>query len=326
MAHLHTPPPAPGHNHTGHSHSHAGHLHAGHSHGPAVLTSINRALIIGAVLNTVYVAVEFGLGLYYNSVALIADAGHNLTDVAGLLLSLLAFRLAKVRTATNYTYGFRKSTVLASLTNAVVLLVTVGAILWESIGRLRHPEPVAGGAIAWVAGLGLVVNTVSALLFFRNKEHDLNAKGAYLHLAADALVSLGVVIAGVVIGYTGWVWLDSVIGLIVVGVILTSTWRLLTDSLRLSLDGVPAGIDLAAVHTDLRAVAGVRDVHHVHVWAMSTTETALTAHLALQPNLSDEQIATLKNEARHRLEYQGISHTTLETEVLAEDAHGAKNC
>jgi len=302
------------------------HTHAGHSHGPVVLTSINRALIIGAILNAAYVAVEFVLGFYYHSLALVADAGHNLSDVASLLLSLLAFRLARVRQTPSFTYGYRKSTVLASLTNAVILLITIGAILWESIQRFRHPEPVAGGAVAWVAGLGLVVNTVSALLFFKDKEHDLNVKGAYLHLAADALVSLGVVVAGIVISYTGWVWLDPIIGIVVAVVIMGSTWRLLTDSLRLSMDGVPVGIDMAAVLADLRAIAGVQDVHHVHIWAMSTSENALTAHLVLQPDLSDEQIVALKHEARHQLEHRNISHATLETETVAQDDCETETC
>ena len=306
--------------------AHEHHDHAGHSHGPTVLTSINRALIIGAVLNTMYVLVEFGMGFYHNSLALVADAGHNLSDVASLLLSLLAFRLARVRQKPGFTYGYRKSTVLASLTNAVILLVTIGAILWESFQRFRHPEPVAGGIIAWVAGLGLVVNTVSALLFFRSKEHDLNAKGAYLHLVADALVSLGVVIAGVIISYTGWTWLDPVIGIVVAIVIMGSTWQLLTDSLRLSLDGIPSGINLPAVVSDLRSVAGVQDVHHVHVWAMSTTENALTAHLVLQPNLTDTQVVRLKNEARHKLEHQKISHATLETEHQASEDCETQDC
>lgn len=298
-----------------HEHTHS-HTHEGHSHGPVTLTSVSRALIIGAVLNSMYVAVEFSMGFYYNSLALTADAGHNLSDVASLLLSLLAFRLAKVRQTPSFTYGYRKSTVLASLTNAVVLLITVGAILWESIQRFRHPEPVAGGAVAWVAGVGIVVNAATALLFFRGKEHDLNIKGAYLHMAADALVSLGVVVAGIIISYTGWTWLDPAIGVIVAIVILASTWQLLNDSLRLSLDGVPTDIDLDAVVNDLRAVSGVSDVHHVHIWAMSTTENALTAHLVIQPGLSDAQISSLKHDARHRLEHRNISHATLETETV----------
>ena len=300
--------------------------HAGHNHGPVNLTSINRALIIGAVLNTVYVIVEFGMGFHYDSLALVADAGHNLSDVASLLLSLLAFRLAKVRQTPSFTYGYRKSTVLASLTNAVILLITIGAILWESFQRFRHPEPVVGGAVAWVAGLGLLINTISAFLFFKNKDQDLNAKGAYLHLVADALVSLGVVVAGIVIHYTGWAWLDPVIGIVVALVIMASTWGLLTDSLRLSMDGVPAGIDLDAVQSDLRAVKGVTDVHHVHVWAMSTTENAITAHLVLQEDLSDEQLTALKRDARHRLEHRNISHATLETETSRQGEVESEEC
>ncbi|GAB3025873.1 cation diffusion facilitator family transporter [Spirosoma pulveris] len=308
------------------AHEHTHEDHAGHHHGPTVLTSVNRALIIGAVLNTLYVVVEFSMGFYYNSLGLIADAGHNLSDIAGLLLSLLAFRLARVRQTPSFTYGYRKSTVLASLTNAVILLITIGAILWESIQRFQHPEPVAGGPVAWVAGFGILVNAASALLFFRDKDHDLNIKGAYLHLAADALVSLGVVVAGIVISYTGWVWLDPVIGLVVAAVILGSTWRLLNDSLRLSMDGVPTDINLNDVLTDLRAVTGVRDVHHVHIWAMSTTENALTAHLVLEPGLSDPQITALKNDARHRLEHRKISHATLETETTTKDECQAEVC
>lgn len=314
------------HDHHHDHHSHAGRNAVPHSHGPTVLTSVSRALIIGAVLNAVYVAVEFSMGFYYNSLALIADAGHNLSDVASLLLSLLAFRLARVRQTPSFTYGYRKSTVLASLTNAVILLITIGAILWESIQRFRHPEPVAGGAVAWVAGVGIVINTVSALLFFRSKDHDLNAKGAYLHLAVDALVSLGVVIAGILISYTDWLWLDPVIGLVVAVVIMGSTWNLLTDSLRLSMDGVPVGIDLPEVMADLRAVKGVQDVHHVHVWAMSTTENALTAHLVLKAGLTDEQVAALKHDARHRLEHRNINHATLETEIVAGDDCKAEIC
>ncbi|QKZ12856.1 cation diffusion facilitator family transporter [Spirosoma sp. KUDC1026] len=306
-----------------HSHAHA-HDHA-HSHNH-VVTSINRALIIGAVLNTAYVVVEFGMSMYYNSLALAADAGHNLSDVASLLLSLLAFRLARVRQTPLFTYGYRKSTVLASLTNAVILLVTIGAILWESIQRFRHPEPVSGGPIAWIAGLGILVNMGSALLFFRDKDHDLNIRGAYLHLAADALVSLGVVLAGLAISYTGWTWLDPAIGLVIAAVIMSSTWRLLTDSLRLSLDGVPTNVDMPNVLADLQATAGVREVHHVHIWAMSTTENALTAHLVLDPGLSESETTRIKHTVRHQLEHQNIGHATLETEIAAGPDCSTESC
>lgn len=302
-----------------HTHNH------GHHHGPTTLTTINRALIIGAVLNTVYVLVEFGTGFYYGSLALVADAGHNLSDVASLLLSLLAFRLAKAQSTPRFTYGYRKSTVLASLTNGVLLMVTIGAIVWESLRRLNDPQPVAGEPVAWVAGLGIVVNASSALLFFRDKDHDINVKGAYLHLVADALVSLGVVVSGLLMRYTGWFWLDSATGLIVAAVIFGSAWRLLADSVRLSLDGVPIDIDLGEVETEIQGVRGVGDVHHVHVWAMSTTENALTAHLVLQPGLTDTEELTLKREIRHRLEHLKISHITLEIDAEADDCQDG-NC
>ena len=283
-----------------------------HDHHTPVITNVSRTLIIGAVLNITYVIVEFGMGLYTQSLALMADAGHNLSDVAGLLLSLLAFRLARVKSSQTFTYGYRKSTVLASLANAVLLLVAVGGILLESIQRFRHPEPVMGGIVAWVAALGIAINAASALLFFRQKDHDLNMRGAYLHLLSDALVSVAVVIAGIVVSYTNWFWLDPAMGIVVAVVILVGTWRLLTDSLRLSLDGVPAGIDLADVQAEISAVAGVEKVHHVHIWAMSTTENALTAHLVLQPNLTNDQITAIRKEVRHELEHLSITHATLE--------------
>ncbi len=300
------------------------HAHAGHHHGPTLTPGnrINQALIIGAVVNTAYVLVEFGAGFYYGSLSLVADAGHNLSDVASLLLSLLAFRLAKASSTPTFTYGYRKSTVLASLTNGVLLMVTIGAIVWESLRRLHDPQPVAGAPVAWVAGLGILVNLGSALLFFRDKDHDLNTKGAYLHLATDALVSLGVVVSGLLIRYTGWFWLDSVTGLLVAAVIFGSAWRLLADSVRLSLDGVPTDIDLAEVQTEIQQVTGVSDVHHVHVWAMSTTENALTAHLVLKPGLSNADEMALKSDVRHRLEHLNINHVTLEIDARAGDCQG----
>ncbi|NID10272.1 cation diffusion facilitator family transporter [Fibrivirga algicola] len=288
-----------------HAHDHS------HAHSPTV-TTITRTLLIGAVLNIVYVVVEFLMGLQTKSLALVADAGHNLSDVAGLLLSLLAFRLARVKSNQRFTYGLRKSTVLVSLVNAVLLLLAVGGILLESFQRFRHPEPVSGNTVAWVAGLGIVVNAASAFLFFRDKEHDLNMKGAYLHLLADALVSVGVVLSGLVIGYTGWLWLDPAMGIIVAVVILSGTWSLLSDSLRLTLDGVPMGIDLTNVQQIISDVPGVLAVDHVHIWAMSTTENALTAHLTVKSDLTNNQIVIVKKEVRHELEHLGIEHATLE--------------
>lgn len=280
---------------------------------------VNRAFIIGAVLNTIYLIIEFGIGFYYKSLALLADAGHNLSDVASLLLSLVAFRLARVHHRPGYTYGYRKSTVLVSLLNALLLLLAVGAIVWESIQRFRHPEPIVGGAVAVAAGVGILINSLSALLFFRDKDQDLNIKGAYLHLLADALVSAGVVAAGILIGWTGWYWLDPLMGLVVAAFIVGSTWRLLLDSVRLSLDGVPLNLDVEKITAEIRKVSGIRDVHHIHIWAMSTTENALTAHLVLQPGLDEPQIVALKHTIRHALEHLGIGHATLETELSGED-------
>ena len=226
-----------------HEHEHAG-LHHHHEHR---ITSLNRAFLVGIVLNVGFVVVEFAVGLFYGSMGLLSDAGHNLSDVAGLLLAMLAFRLAQAHATPRYTYGYKKSTVLISLLNSVILLIAVGVIVAESIGRMLHPEPIAGGAIAWTAGVGVVVNGFTAWLFMKDKERDLNVKGAYLHMAADALVSIGVLVSGVVISWTGWTVVDPVVGLAVAGVIVASVWSLTRDSLRLSLDGVPEGIDVGRV-------------------------------------------------------------------------------
>ena len=203
------------------------------------LAGVNRAFIIGIALNLVFVVVEFGAGFYLNSLALISDAGHNLSDVASLALAMLAFRLAKVKPNQTFTYGLRKSTILISLLNAIILMIVVGFIAWESILRLKSTEAVQGDSMAVVAGIGILINTITAFLFFKNRKQDLNIKGAFLHLAADALVSVGVVAAGIVIGFTDWYWLDTAVSLAIVVVIVISTWGLLRDSTILALDGVP---------------------------------------------------------------------------------------
>ena len=289
-----------------HSHSH------GHNH---TITSLNKAFIVGIVLNLVFVLVEFGAGFYFDSLALLSDAGHNLSDVVSLVLALLAFRLAKVKANSRYTYGYKKSTVLVSLLNAVILLVAVGGILVESINKLQHPEEVPGGAIAWVAGVGVVINAFTAFLFMKDKEKDLNVKGAYLHMAADTLVSVGVLVAGLIIRQTGWYIIDPIIGIIIAIVILISTWDLLHDSIRLSLDGVPVGIDSEKVKELISQIPGVKDIHHMHIWAISTTENALTAHIVID-NLNNME--SLKHEIKHTLEHCDIHHATLEFESRKE--------
>ena len=292
----------------GHEHSNS----HGHNH---TITSLNKAFIVGIVLNLVFVLVEFGAGFYFDSLALLSDAGHNLSDVVSLVLALLAFRLAKVKANSRYTYGYKKSTVLVSLLNAVILLVAVGGILVESINKLQHPEEVPGGAIAWVAGVGVVINAFTAFLFMKDKEKDLNVKGAYLHMAADTLVSVGVLVAGLIIRQTGWYIIDPIIGIIIAIVILISTWDLLHDSIRLSLDGVPVGIDSEKVKELISQIPGVKDIHHMHIWAISTTENALTAHIVID-NLNNME--SLKHEIKHTLEHCDIHHATLEFESRKE--------
>ena len=279
------------------------------------ISKLNKAFIIGITLNLLFVIVEAGSGLYFGSLALLSDAGHNLSDVVSLILAMLAFRLAKIKPSGNYTYGYKKSTILVSLLNAIILLVAVGIIISESISKLRSPEAINGDAVAWVAGIGIVINAFTAYLFFKDKSKDLNVKGAYLHMAADALVSVGVLVAGIVISRTGWYIIDPIIGLIVAVVILISTWNLLHDSLRLTLDGVPTSIDSQKVVEAIRALPGVNDVHHIHIWAISTTENALTAHIVLK---QPEGMQEVKHLIRHRLEDFGIGHATLEFEVPGE--------
>lgn len=291
-----------------HEHSHQ------HSH-TINAESLNKAFIIGIVLNLAFVVIEFAAGFWFDSLALLSDAGHNLSDVVSLVLALLAFRLAKVKANERYTYGYKKSTILVSLLNAVILLVAVGAIVIESIHKLSNPAVVPSGAIAWVAGVGVLINAFTAFLFMKDKEKDLNVKGAYLHMAADALVSVGVLVAGIVISRTGWYIIDPIIGLIVAVVILISTWNLLHDSLRLTLDGVPTSINSQQVVESIRALPGIDDVHHIHIWAISTTENALTAHIVLK---QAEDMQEVKHLIRHRLEDFGIGHATLEFEVPGE--------
>lgn len=287
-----------------------------HQHSHAInAESLNKAFIIGIVLNLAFVVIEFAAGFWFDSLALLSDAGHNLSDVVSLVLALLAFRLAKVKANERYTYGYKKSTILVSLLNAVILLVAVGAIVIESIHKLNNPAVVPGGAIAWVAGVGVLINAFTAFLFMKDKEKDLNVKGAYLHMAADALISVGVLVAGIVISRTGWYIIDPIIGLIVAVVILISTWNLLHDSLRLTLDGVPTSIDSQKVVKAIRTLPGVDDVHHIHIWAISTTENALTAHIVLK---QPEGMQEVKHLIRHRLEDFGIGHATLEFEVPGE--------
>ena len=289
------------------------HHHHSHNHAPE-LTHLNRAFIVGIVLNSVFVVVEVIAGFATNSLALLTDAGHNLSDVAALALSLIAFRLTKVKANEHFTYGYSKTTILVALINSVILLIAIGGIGYEAVHRFIHPEPMQGNMMAIVAAIGIVINAASAFLFFRDKDHDLNVKGAYLHLAADALVSLGVVVAGVIIIFTNWYWVDSVVSLVIMLVILIGTWNLLADSLRLSLDAVPRNIDLEKVKAEVLKVKGITDIHHIHVWALSTSTNAMTAHLIINEGLSSSEEHHLKETVKHELLHLNIQHATLETE------------
>lgn len=289
-----------------HDHDH------GHSHSVDFGQVNRKAFVIGISLNLAFVLAEVIAGIFYNSMALLTDAGHNASDVASLFLSLVAFWMARRKSNAEYTYGYKKTTVLAALVNAVILLIAIGVLGYESVTRLIRPEPVQGGVIAWIAGLGIVVNSISAYLFYRGKEKDLNAKSAYLHLLADALVSVGVVIAGIVITYTGWYWLDPAIGLIIMLVILVSTWGLLRDSFKMTIDAVPSGIELDKVKKVILAVKHVINVEHVHVWPLSTTENALTAHVTVDEGLVFEEKLKVVETVKHELLHHGIQHSTIE--------------
>ena len=290
----------------GHDHGH-GHSH---SHAPA---SFNRAFAIGIALNIAFVAIEAWYGWKINSLALLADAGHNLSDVLALALAWGASALGRRQPSHRFTYGLRSSTILAALVNAMLLMLVVGGIAVEAVQRLTNPVPVATMTVIWVALCGIVVNTATALLFLRDREHDLNVKGAFLHMAADAAVSLGVVLAGVGMLYTGWTWLDPVMSLAIAAVIVGGTWGLLRDSVNLSLHAVPPRIDTGLIREYFSGLAGVAEFHDLHIWGMSTTETALTVHLVMPGgHPGDRLIAQIADELRERF---GIGHATIQVET-----------
>jgi cobalt-zinc-cadmium efflux system protein len=300
-----------------HSHDHAGHDHAGHSHGPGghshAPAEFGRAFAIGIALNTAFVLIEAFYGWLANSMALIADAGHNLSDVLGLVVAWVAAVLAKRAPSLRYTYGLKASSVLAALFNAVFLLVAAGAIAWEAVLRFFSPEPVASITVMIVAAIGIAINGVTAWLFASGSKGDLNIRGAYLHMVADAAVSAGVVLAGAAILATGWLWLDPLVSLVVIAVIVWSTWGLLRDSLVMSLAAVPPGIDAAAVRTLILAQPGIESLHDLHIWPMGTTEIALTAHLVMPSgHPGDAVLMALAEELRA---HHGIGHVTLQVET-----------
>ena len=285
---------------------------AHHHQHTAPTQSLNGIFIFSIVLNVLFVLIETGVGLWQDSLSLLSDAGHNLSDVFSLLLVLVAFRLAKVHSNERYTYGYRKSTILISLLNAVILLVAVGAIVIESIHKFSEPAEVNGIAVSWTAGVGILINGLTVFLLMHGQKNDLNVRGAFLHMVADTLVSVGVVISGIIIYYTGWNMVDPIVSLIIAAVILISTWDLLSDSLRLAVDGIPEGVDKKEIEQELLENEHVSEVHHVHIWAISTTETALTAHVVVDDLANWPQVS---HQLKHELAEHGIAHATLEPET-----------
>ena len=288
-----------------------------HSHTHETM-NYSKAFGFGIALNIIYIIVEFVYGVIINSMALLADAGHNLSDVLGLALAWGGAYLAKTAVTKNRTYGLRKSTVLAALFNALILLIAVGAISIEAIRKLIYPEQVGGTVMMIVAGIGVVINTLTALLFMKGRERDINIKGAFLHMAADAGVSLGVVAAGLLINITGFYLLDPIISLIIVVVITIGTWQLLRDSFYLSMDAVPKGIDFDKVKNYLVSIEGVTEVHDLHIWAMSTTENALTAHLVIPVQQKDDKF--LGKVCKQLHDKYGIEHSTIQIEKNPQSA------
>jgi cobalt-zinc-cadmium efflux system protein len=287
-----------------------------HSHTIASPNDINRSFIIGIALNVVYVIVEIIYGFQQNSTSLLSDAAHNVGDISGLLLAFLAFRLIKIKSNDTFTYGFKKGSIVASFINSVLLAFAIGAIAWEGVHKIINPSPLNGTTIMWVALVGVAINFISAMLFKKNQKEDLNIKAAYWHLMADALVSLGVVLSGILIHYFKWYALDGITAIIIAIVVLLSTWNLFKDSVIAILDGVPASVDIEEIKTHLLHVKGVLNIHHLHIWGMSTNENAMTAHIQID---DANQIPTIKKALKEELEEHNIKHSTLEFEFIEEN-------
>jgi cation diffusion facilitator family transporter len=301
------------HSHHGHDHHHHGHDH--HHHTVTDLSTLNRAFYIGIGLNLLYTIIEFAVGFRVDSLALISDASHNLSDVASLVISLIGMKLTH-RTATQlYTYGYKKASILASLINAVLLMYIVIKIFIEAFERLANPPEMVGSAIMLTAFIGVIINAVSAFLFYKGQKTDINVKGAFLHLMLDALVSVGVIISGAIVYFTSWNLADPISSFMVGIVILFSTWGLLKESVKLILDGVPHNIDKEHIQHLIEEHPMIESVHHLHIWALSSSQNALTAHIVLKECITLKEFMNIKAELKHKLSHEGITHSTFEIDT-----------
>jgi len=289
-------------------------MHHNHRH---EIRNYNRSFALGLALNIIFVTIEAGYGIFADSLALIADAGHNLSDVISLLLAWGASMLATKASTEKRTYGFRKVTVIASLSSALLLLVALGGIAWEAIGRFAHPKPVEGVTVIIVAAIGVAINTLTALLFAKGQKHDLNIRGVFLHMSADAGVSLGVVVAGIFIMAKGWLWIDPVVSLAIVAIIFIGTWGLLRDSFNYAIDAVPKSIDIAGIKQYLMSFDHVHHIHDLHVWPLSTTQVALTVHVVVNNNSLDNGF--LRELQQHLHDHFGIAHATIQVETSTSE-------
>lgn len=308
-----------GHNH--HHEQHHKHHHHDHYYEPADNKQMSQILRLAIVLNLLFVGVEAGAGIWQNSLSLLSDAGHNLSDVFSLVLVVVGLHLTQVHSNSRFTYGYKKSTILISLANAILLLVAVGVIITESVHKLRAPAAIDGSVISWTAGVGILINGLTTFLLMRGQKDDINIRGAFLHMAADTLVSIGVVISGIVISHTGWFIIDPIISIAIAIVILVGTWNLLRDSMRLALDGVPESIEVKEVAKAMRNTDHVTNVHHLHIWALSTTENALTAHVVID---DEHEASSVRKALKEKLIHQGINHATIEIEIGGDCCD--KNC
>jgi cobalt-zinc-cadmium efflux system protein len=300
----------------------------GHEHNQNVITTeiegINKAFVLGIFLNLAYVLVQVIIGLKISSLSLLSDAGHNFLDVGGMGLAMLAIKLSESKSTETYTFGYKKASILISLLNAVILLVSIGAIGYNSILRFQNPEPLPGKIISIVAAIGIVINGGSAYLLFGNKDKEINVNNVFLHLASDALVSLGLVAGGIIIYFTHLYWIDPLMSITICAVIIASMWSLLRKSLRLSLDAVPENVDVQKVQEDILKINGIKELHHLHIWAISTTQNAMTGHLVVSENITNAELVTIKNKIRQGLKHRNINHTTLEIEIENQNCEDIK--